>query len=282
LKFDDIRVIGNPLVKVDPADVDALEARLWFTFPAGYRDYVTRLGEGVLGGSLVRVYPPWRIEKELDAWRRRIDQYWFWDAGRALLPKERAIECVILGDTTNGDELVFHPTRPGRLFVLPRDSGQVFEVGGDLLSAIEWMCSSGKLVEPFAERDFEPFDSRKELAEAGDAAAAAVSDPKGESLNDLLDAARRWAKRHDVRKQAQKEAKRYARGERKLELIYESLVLDGDIALGPAYAIGWRVVDKKTGLELGVFRWDKSDSSQGSKYEPNNENVAKLGDSGPA
>jgi hypothetical protein len=158
LKLDDIRVIGKPLVKADPADVDALEARLWFTFPAGYREFVTRLGEGVLGGSFVRIYPPWRIEKELDGWRRRIEQYWFWDAGRELLPKERALECVILGDTTNGDELVFHPTRPGRLLVLPRDSEEIFEPGGDLLSAIEWMCSSGELIEPFSERDFELFD----------------------------------------------------------------------------------------------------------------------------
>lgn len=64
------------------------------------------------------------IEKELTEWRRRINKYWFWDDVRELLPKERALECVIIGDTVSGDELVFHPSRPNRLFVLPRDSEQ--------------------------------------------------------------------------------------------------------------------------------------------------------------
>jgi hypothetical protein len=29
------------------------------------------------------------------------------------------------------------------------------------MPAIEWLCSSGTLTEPFVEREFEPFDSRK-------------------------------------------------------------------------------------------------------------------------
>lgn len=52
------------LTKAAQADVDAVEAEYWFTFPAGYRDYVTSLGEGELGG-FVRVYPPRRVAREL-------------------------------------------------------------------------------------------------------------------------------------------------------------------------------------------------------------------------
>ena len=167
MKIEDVHLVGKPLVLATADDVDDLASRFWITVPPGYREYVTRLGEGVLGGSLVRIYPPWRIEKELPEWRRRISKYWFWDEGREVLPKERAAECVIVGDTLNGDELLFHPNRPSRLFVLPHDSGQVFDAGGDLLAAVEWMCASGELVEPFDERNFEPFDSRPQ-AEGGE------------------------------------------------------------------------------------------------------------------
>ena len=69
MKIDDVETIGGPLVLATQADVDALEAKLWIRFPEGYREYVTRLGEGVLGGTMVRIYPPWRIEKELSRWR---------------------------------------------------------------------------------------------------------------------------------------------------------------------------------------------------------------------
>ena len=83
-----IRVVGGPLVRATAADVADAESQLWITFPPGYREYVTTLGEGVLGGSFVRVYPPWRI-RELAEWRDRIRKYWFWDKGRKVLPKER-------------------------------------------------------------------------------------------------------------------------------------------------------------------------------------------------
>src|SRR5947209_9621257 len=144
-----IRVVGGPLVLASAAEVADAESQLWITFPQGYRAYVTTLGEGVLGGSFVRVYPPWRILRELAEWRDRIRKYWFWDKGRKLLPKERALEAVIVGDTVNGDELVFHPGRPDRLFVLPRDSETIYEAGSDLLPAVEWICASGKLTERF-------------------------------------------------------------------------------------------------------------------------------------
>ena len=162
MNIDDIKIVGSPLVLASPKDVRALEQELWITLPQGYFDYITRLGEGVLGGSLVRIYPPWRIRKELNDWRERINTYWFWEKGEKILPKARAVECVIVGDTVIGDELVFHPCRPNHLFVLPRNSDRIFEPGEDLLSAIEWMCSSGKLCRAFKKREFEPFDTRLE------------------------------------------------------------------------------------------------------------------------
>lgn len=59
--FEKVTVVGGPLVLSPPAEVNAPEAQLGIRFPSGYREYVTQFGEGVLGGSYVRIYPPRRI-----------------------------------------------------------------------------------------------------------------------------------------------------------------------------------------------------------------------------
>jgi len=96
----------------------------------------------------------------LAEWRRRIDQYWFWDGGSNVLTKKQVLECIIIGDTLEGDELIVHPDNPERVYVLPRHSEDIYIAGNGLPAVIEWLCGSGTLTEPFVERNFEPFDSR--------------------------------------------------------------------------------------------------------------------------
>jgi hypothetical protein len=161
--FEKVTVLGGPLVLSPPAEVNAAEAQLGIHFPSGYREYVTQFGEGVLGGSYVRIYPPRRIlsgANNLAEWRRRIDQYWFWDGGSNVLTKKQVMECIIIGDTLEGDELIVHPDNPERVYVLPRHSEDIYIAGNGLPAVIEWLCGSGTLTEPFVERNFEPFDSR--------------------------------------------------------------------------------------------------------------------------
>jgi hypothetical protein len=163
--FENITVIGSPLVLSTPAEVDAAESHLGIRFPTGYREYVTKFGEGVLGGSYIRIYPPHRIlggtSNNLLQWRQRISAYWFWDLGRDVLTKEEALQSVIIGDTLDGDELIVHPSKPERVFVLPRNRHKIYVAGDGLPEAIEWLCSSGTLTEAFDERNFEPFDTRR-------------------------------------------------------------------------------------------------------------------------
>jgi hypothetical protein len=280
VKLEDIRIVGEPLVLATPADVDGLESRLWIAFPEGYRDYVTRLGEGILGGSFIRIYPPWRIENEIAEWRRRINKYWFWDEGRHVLPKERALECVIIGDTRSGDEIVFHPARINRLFVMPRDSEQVFDAGNDLLSAIEWMCTSGELVEPFPERNFEPFDGRKEAAST-ETAAGGVTDPEGESLDDLVGLGKRWAERHSARKMAEQALEKHVSADRTSKLLWAATVLEGRY-FQPGYLATFGINDKDTGLQVATYAWNWNDdpnASASGQFTPNQANLAKLGKS---
>lgn len=161
--FEKVTVVGAPLVLSSPAEVDAAEAQLGIRFPSGYREYVTQFGEGVLGGSYVRIYPPRRIlsgANNLVEWRRRIDQYWFWNGGRGALTKEQVLEAIIIGDTLDGDELIVHPANPERIYLLPRQSEEIYVAGEGLPAAVEWLCTSGTLTEPFPERNFEPFNSQ--------------------------------------------------------------------------------------------------------------------------
>ena len=163
--FENIAVIGSPLVLSTPAEVDAAEAHLGIRFPTGYREYVTKFGEGVLGGSYIRIYPPHRIlgvtSNNLLRWRQRINEYWFWDLGKDVLTKEEALQSVKIGDTLDGDELIVHPSNPERVFILPRNRHEIYVAGDGLSEAIEWLCSSGILTEAFDERNFEPFDTRR-------------------------------------------------------------------------------------------------------------------------
>lgn len=158
--LDEVKVVGGPLVLATAEQVQEASDKAWANFPDGYAEFVTTLGEGRLG-TFVRVYPPWRINMELAEWRSRIRQYWNWNGGKDVLPQDRAVECVIVADSMDGDELIFHPGRPNRLFVLPRHSSKIFEAGADFNSAIEWMLTSGKLNKPISDRDFVPDDSRK-------------------------------------------------------------------------------------------------------------------------
>jgi hypothetical protein len=159
MTFDEITPIKPPQ-PVAEAEVDAVEAALGARFPAGYREFITRFGRGLTGG-LIRIYSPADIlsgSNSVKEWRARIDEYWFWDAGAGLLTKARALECVILGDTVGGDELVFHPAAPDRLYVLPREYGEIFLPGEGLEPALRWFFTAGILDTPFEDNSFEPFD----------------------------------------------------------------------------------------------------------------------------
>jgi hypothetical protein len=265
MDLKNVRVVGGPLVRATPADVTRAEEQLWIAFPRNYREYVTTLGDGVLGGSFVRVYPPWRILRDLAEWRDRIRKYWFWDKGRKLLPKERALESVIVGDTVGGDELIFHPGRPERLFVLPREKETVFEAGSDLLAAVEWMCGSGKLTRRFAERNFEPIDSRKESKRGS---APAEPDP-ADTLDTTIAELQKWARRRGLVKTTQKNFQDWLAGyagpifglqqkKTKKEMIKSEfknqvLAFQPEKYTEPRVITTLTVIDSETGVHLGEY-----------------------------
>jgi len=162
MTLDDFEPMSKILFYDRAAEVDAAEKQLGVRLPTGYREFIARLGEGRLAGY-VRVYPPYQIlegDNSVTAWRKRIDEYWFWDEGKDVLTKVKALECVIVADTMDGDELVAHPSEPDRLYVLPRYEEKIYVAGDGLLAAIEWLLTSGTLTDAIDDRTFEPFDGR--------------------------------------------------------------------------------------------------------------------------
>jgi len=145
------------LTPIAQAEISRAEAALGARFPDGYAALMTRFGRGVLGG-LVRIYTPDAIVAGVEEWRLRIDEYWFWEATEGVLPKAHALECVVLGDTVGGDELIFHPSAPNRLYVLAHDFDQAHLVSeAGLGPALDWFFTSGVLDEPFEDDGFEPY-----------------------------------------------------------------------------------------------------------------------------
>ena len=157
----DVYLVFEGLRTATPSEVADTAARLGLTFPSGYAEYVTGLGEGTLSGYL-HIWLPGKVRDDLPEHRRRLSGHFFWDEDGPLTPA-RARETVILGDTMDGDDLVFHPDRPDDLFVLPRHKDRVYRVGPGLDAAIDWLCDSGVLTRPMTFRYFEPDGDRERI-----------------------------------------------------------------------------------------------------------------------
>ena len=129
---------GDP-PRSSPSEVTALQNAVGVRMPAGYSTFVTKVGEGIYG-NLVRIYPPGRVESELEPWRERVGRHWFW--GKRPLSREEAQEAVRIGDTLAGDELVVHPRDPDAVLLLPRESERARVLARGLAPALAKLVKS--------------------------------------------------------------------------------------------------------------------------------------------
>ena len=90
------------------------------------------------------------------------------------------------------------------------------------------------------------------------------------SLDEIVELAERWAKRHKARDAAMKDLELHHLGPKvaKAELLYEGILIDGLSQLDVGYGVAWRVIDKASGNPLGLFRWGKGERRQGYHFEP--------------
>ncbi|HLM01711.1 MAG TPA: SMI1/KNR4 family protein [Pyrinomonadaceae bacterium] len=146
-----------------PDEVDNVEADLNVSFPAGYKEYVTTLGLGEYC-NYIRIDMPRAILSGCKEHQQTLDDYWFWEMGEDLLSKEKAIESIKIGDTVDGDVIIFHPSNSEELFVLPRHDDMLHKIGSNLYEAIDWLCvyrhnpHSGSVGETHVQRYFVPYN----------------------------------------------------------------------------------------------------------------------------
>ncbi len=75
-----------------------------------------------------------RVVEGLLPWRDRIDQYGSWSG--SPLDERSALESICFGDTLEGDELVFHPSDPDAIYLLPRHAERARKLGRGLAVAV--------------------------------------------------------------------------------------------------------------------------------------------------
>ena len=161
MNFENYTIIPNyntnksDLFLATEVEIKECEKALDILFESDYKAYVLKYGNGILGGTYIRMYLPERITKSLEGWKERISQYWFWDEGKDVLTKEQVLTSVRVGDTFDGDEIILYNSV---YYILPRNSEEIYKLGTTLDEAVTWLCASGILTESFVERDFEPFD----------------------------------------------------------------------------------------------------------------------------
>ncbi|HEX8396414.1 MAG TPA: SMI1/KNR4 family protein [Pyrinomonadaceae bacterium] len=155
MAFENVKIIDpyvekgwTPELKLTlatPEEVDALEAKLNVTFPEGYKEFVTTLGKGEYCNHTthIRVDMPSAILSEYKEHQEFLDEFWFWEDGEDLLPKEKAIECIRICDTDAGDVVIFHPSNPNELFALPNGDDISYKIGSNLYEAFEWLSDYG-------------------------------------------------------------------------------------------------------------------------------------------
>ena len=160
MQFDDIYLVTPKLQTIAQEEIERLEKILGMPLPKGYAEYMTRLGVGDYC-ILLRVYSPERILAEYREVRQRWDEYFFWEAGKGVLPKEEALKCFIFADTIDGDEIIAHPDMSDRLFVLPRHDDAIYWIPRSFGAPLEWHGQNGPIREEPAFRYFESWRDRK-------------------------------------------------------------------------------------------------------------------------
>jgi len=139
MSFSDVYLVTDKLSVASEADVRAAEAQLGASFPSGYKEFITTLGKGEYCG-FVDVFVPSEVEKN------QIKEFSHsWKEGETGLSSNQLAETILLGTSTGGDWILFHPDVLNAVYVLPSEEQVVCKVGASLDDALTWLYSpSGK------------------------------------------------------------------------------------------------------------------------------------------
>jgi len=160
--FDAVYRVSTRLVTIPESHVVALEQILGIPLPHGYYTFMTTLGLGIYC-DVVALFPPEQIlaeyTEEVDGWAS------FWENPDAVLSREQLQVSIPLGKSIEGDQIIFCPTYPERLFVLPRHDNVIYWIPEGFKALLHWVSAAGVINEQPAFTYFEPF--RKDRQQHG-------------------------------------------------------------------------------------------------------------------
>jgi hypothetical protein len=125
--------------------------------PVWYREFMTRLGEGNYCGY-VYVHSPSYVEDPSQRWKALRGNTGGFPWKDDLLTHEIVSQSIEIAHTLDGDEFVFYPTEPNKIYVLPRHNSNIYLAGSNLKEVLEWLFTSDILIA--ATDDFRYFESR--------------------------------------------------------------------------------------------------------------------------
>ncbi|MEP0917403.1 SMI1/KNR4 family protein [Leptolyngbya sp. DQ-M1] len=126
INFQGITFISDAtLSTVSIKELEAIEARLGFTFPGDYRAFISTLGFGETEFH-VQAFPP--LDQNLFEPRDRLAEFWFWGRSSQILTQTHAVECVGFFGSADGDTILFHPLDRNRWYILPHEEEEAILV----------------------------------------------------------------------------------------------------------------------------------------------------------
>jgi hypothetical protein len=133
-------VVDTPSLRPIPIqNLEIMEDRLGLFFPEDYREFITTFGSGETDFHL-RALNPQAINSYIFEVRSRFseslsseDRSWYYNPN--VLTLAYAIECVPFFDGIDGDDILFHPSKPNEWFILPHEEEEVF-----LIHSFQELC----------------------------------------------------------------------------------------------------------------------------------------------
>lgn len=103
---------SKKLNRIEKNQLDQFQKASGLPLPSAYREFLETFGIGTYGGALCISFPDTEVLKEFVS-------YGFWLHENAPITQEELGECVVLGNSIDGDFLAIHPKVTG-LILLPR------------------------------------------------------------------------------------------------------------------------------------------------------------------
>ena len=123
-----------------------LEHQGLLKFPQPYRNFMKTYGDGTYGGAICIYRPDFNLLKNYA-------EYDFWEYDNSPIRREQMKECVVIGNSIDGDYIAVHRDVDGYI-MLPRHSEQI-ELFPD--KDEDFLCTIGKIGYSLYEEDLENY-----------------------------------------------------------------------------------------------------------------------------